>query len=214
MSLGGILIYGVTSILSNVALFSVIPLLWHLDKERTIKGFVHSLGIYRPHSAASGSILTVTSVYLLTLAATITVVLSGFSDRGLGAHGGTHGLTTGTTILLYIVMFGLKTGIAEEIFFRGFIAKKLIDRLGYSKGNLLQALVFGMPHSFLVSGPFSAIDLVVRGINAILLGYTFGYIMDKRSGGNIVPAMIAHTSANIVSSIVLTTIFSPGWIFA
>lgn len=213
MSLGGVLIYGVTSILSNVALFSIIPLLWHLDKERTIKGFVHSLGIYRPHSTASGSIWTVTSVYILTLAVNLAVILLGFSERGLRTEGNAPGVT-GIAILLYIVMFGLRTGIAEEIFFRGFVAKKLISRLGFSRGNLLQALIFGLLHSFLVSGPFSTIDLAVRGLNAILLGYTFGYVMDKKSGGSIVPTMIAHTFANIISSIVLTTIFTPGWIFA
>ncbi|MDZ7774080.1 MAG: CPBP family intramembrane glutamic endopeptidase [Balneolaceae bacterium] len=43
----------------------------------------------------------------------------------------------------------VKTALAEEILFRGFLAKRLIAWLGYARGNLLQAVFFGALHSAL-----------------------------------------------------------------
>jgi membrane protease YdiL (CAAX protease family) len=96
----------------------------------------------------------------------------------------------------------MKTGIAEEIFFRGFIAKKLIKILGFSKGNVVQAVVFALPH-FVIRGSASTADIIVRIINAFLLGYTFGYIMDRKCNGSIIPVMISHILINMISSLIL-----------
>jgi membrane protease YdiL (CAAX protease family) len=106
------------------------------------------------------------------------------------------------TIFFYLLLYGMKTGIAEEIFFRGFIAKKLIKILGFSKGNVVQAVVFALPH-FVIRGSASTADIIVRIINAFLLGYTFGYIMDRKCNGSIIPVMISHILINMISSLIL-----------
>lgn len=109
------------------------------------------------------------------------------------------------TLFLLLLFYGMKTGIAEEIFFRGFIARKLIGKLGFPKGNLIQAVIFALPH-FVISGTASAIDIIVRIINAFLLGYTFGYVMHKKCDDNIIPVMVAHVLINMISSLVLLII--------
>jgi len=85
------------------------------------------------------------------------------------------------------------------------LQKKLIKNLGFLKGNVLQAIVFALPH-FVIRGSASLVDITVRIINAFLLGYTFGYIVDRKSNGSIMPVMIAHILINMVSSLILTVI--------
>jgi len=46
--------------------------------------------------------------------------------------------------------------------------------LNISKGNVVQAVIFALPH-FVIRGSASIEDIFVRIINAFLLGYTFGW---------------------------------------
>jgi hypothetical protein len=48
-----------------------------------------------------------------------------------------------------------------RISFRGFIAKKLIKILGFSRGNVIQAVVFALPH-FVMHGSASSVDIIIR----------------------------------------------------
>lgn len=58
------------------------------------------------------------------------------------------GLSSASVIILLITAL-FKTSLAEEILFRGLIAKRLINKLGFKIGNLLQAFVFGILHVLL-----------------------------------------------------------------
>lgn len=51
----------------------------------------------------------------------------------------------GTNAIILLLIIGVfKTAFAEEILFRGFIAKRLISVFGFVKGNLFQAIIFGI----------------------------------------------------------------------
>lgn len=190
------------SVMINILLFSIVPLVWYLIRERSPKGFIYSLGIYKPQRVnLVVIILTITTVYLITLSTNVLVIMSGNSGRSTV---NTDDFTL-IAIFLNLLLYGMKTGIAEEIFFRGFIAKKLIKNLGFSKGNIVQAVMFALPH-FVIRGSASSIDIIVRIINAFLLGYTFGYIMDRKSNGSIIPVMISHILINMISSLILSII--------
>ena len=202
MNVSNTLITEFISGMINILLFSFIPLVWYLIKERSPKKFLYSLGIYKPRKIQPlGTILTITTVYLITLSTNILVIISGNSGR---SNVDTHDFTL-ITIFLSILIYGMKTGIAEEIFFRGFIAKKLIKKFGFSKGNVVQAIVFALPH-LVIRGSASSVDIIVRIINAFLLGYVFGYIMDRKSNGSIIPVMISHILINMISSLILQMI--------
>ncbi|WMM24017.1 CPBP family intramembrane glutamic endopeptidase [Tissierella sp. MB52-C2] len=202
MHVNGSLISEFINTITNILLFTIIPLIWYLTKEKTFRGFIHSLGIYKPRKInLLSTFFIVTVVYLITLMANATVILTGNSGRNLVDIKGYSTIE----LCLYLLLYGIKTGIAEEIFFRGFIAKKLIKRFGFSKGNVVQAIVFAIPH-FVIMGTASTVDIIVRIINAFLLGYLLGYIMDKKADGSIIPCMISHILINIVSSIALAMI--------
>ncbi|KAJ50226.1 membrane protease YdiL (CAAX protease family) [Clostridium tetanomorphum] len=156
------LINEISGTILNILLFSIIPFIWYLIREKTVKGFVYSIGIYKPHKInLVMTIFVITTVYLITLSTNVLVIKLGYSGRSIVD---THDFTR-ITFFIYLLLYGLKTGIAEEIFFRGFVAKKLIKKLGFSKGNVAQALVFALPH-FVTLGSASLVDIIVRIINA------------------------------------------------
>lgn len=186
----------------NIMLFSLIPFIWYLIKNRKLKGFFESVGIFKAKNIKVLEILKILlPIYLITLTANIIVIESGNSLRESGGYENLPLIILFSHILLY----GLKTGIAEEIFFRGFIAKKCFLALGFKQGNIVQAVIFALPH-FVINGSASYIDITVRIINAFMLGYAFGYVLEKKSNGSILPVMIAHILINMVSSFTLLLI--------
>lgn len=156
MHVSGSLIKEIINTITNILLFSIIPLVWYLLKERTFKGFLHSLGIYKPRKINLLDIsLIVTATYLITLAVNIIVIITANSGRGSVDIQGYKAIE----LFLYLLLYGMKTGIAEEILFRGFIAKKVIRKIGFSKGNVFQAIVFASPH-FVIIGSASTADII------------------------------------------------------
>lgn len=111
------------------------------------------------------------------------------------------------TYAILLLFHGLRTGIGEEILFRGLIAKKLILRLGFAKGNILQAVLFGLIHFPTMGGTATTADRVALVFTASLLGYAYGYVMHKKCEGSIVPAIVAHMLHNITASILLGVIY-------
>ncbi|ANU06516.1 CPBP family intramembrane glutamic endopeptidase [Paraurantiacibacter namhicola] len=108
-----------------------------------------------------------------------------------------------TTIVLILIMAVIKTGLTEEIIFRGLIAKRLINRLGFKLGNLLQAAIFGAVHLLLFAAPggpeaTAASVAIVFGLPG-LAGWIMGYANEKFGGGSIVPGWAIHAGGNLIS---------------
>jgi membrane protease YdiL (CAAX protease family) len=95
----------------------------------------------------------------------------------------------------------IQTGLSEEILFRGFIGKRLVSRLGFAPGNLIQAGLFGLMHGALF---FTMIGWE-RALGLTLLtggiGWIEGWLNEKRAGGSILPSWIFHSLTNIASGI-------------
>ena len=75
-----------------------------------------------------------------------------FSGKGIGAL---------PAILAYAI---LATALPEEIFFRGFLLKRMQGKLGFLGANLLQSLLFGLIHAFMfiqLTGYLKAIVIMV-----------------------------------------------------
>ncbi len=107
------------------------------------------------------------------------------------------GLEAIATILVVAL---IKTGLSEEIFFRGFVAKRLIAISNFTIGNTIQAVLFGAIHILLflsiTSDPlFLAISFIIPAVGA----YFKVILNEKIAGGSILPGWIAHGSANLVS---------------
>lgn len=103
---------------------------------------------------------------------------------GLGLNGPTAALA---------VLYGVvKTGVPEELLFRGLIAGSLSRRLSIGRANLLQALLFVAPHlAILWIMPEMWFFLPLVFVVALVTGW-----VRIRSGSIIGPSVI-HASANV-----------------
>ena len=109
-----------------------------------------------------------------------------FSGKGIGAL---------PAILSYAI---LGTALPEEIFFRGFLLKRLQGKLGFLGANLVQSLLFGLIHALMfiqLTGYLKAMAIMAF---ISLIAYVFGAINEKKAGGSILPSVFIHALANTV----------------
>ncbi|MEQ9149605.1 MAG: CPBP family intramembrane glutamic endopeptidase, partial [Cytophagales bacterium] len=94
---------------------------------------------------------------------------------------------------------------AEEILFRGFIAKRFISMLGFRKGNLLQAVLFGVIHSLLfLSITQNILFLLLIFIFPFTVAMVITWLNEKQANGSILPGWLAHASGNLLSYLFYT----------
>ena len=84
-----------------------------------------------------------------------------------GQVGGIYALGSGTERALIFLLLCFVTGPGEEVFWRGFLQGRLMDRWGPGRGFVLTTLIYGAVHVFGVAALQSVKDLAVRGINDI-----------------------------------------------
>ena len=106
-----------------------------------------------------------------------------------------------SSVTIILIIAWIKTSLSEEIFFRGFLAKQWIKKLGFTKGNLLQSIIFGLVHLLLFGllVKITVLPLIVIFIFSSLAGWVIGYIKEKYAKGSIVPGWIAHGLGNTIS---------------
>lgn len=113
--------------------------------------------------------------------------------------------------LSLVLYAGVQTSLSEEILFRGFLAKRLIEWLGFHVGNVLQALIFAAVHVALflsLAGqeltPARAAFLVLP---ISLYGWLLGYIKERAGNGSIIPGWLAHGLGNFTAFVTLAFIW-------
>ncbi|WP_338750219.1 CPBP family intramembrane glutamic endopeptidase [Janibacter alittae] len=87
--------------------------------------------------------------------------------------------------------------LGEEVFFRGLLAGVLMRRLGFLWGNLLQAVIFLLPHL-----PLLLIDARLLPILPVqfLTGWLLGWLRHKTR--SFVPGAILHAVVNIAAGLI------------
>ncbi len=99
---------------------------------------------------------------------------------------------------VFLVIGAILRAVGEEIFFRGLLAGVLIRRLGFWWGNLLQTLIFLIPHLGLV---FVDIRLWPFIVMQFIAGYLFGYL--RHRSGTFVPIAIVHVIVNLSAGLMV-----------
>ena len=124
-------------------------------------------------------------------------------------------LATGSTgpLLVFAALLkgGVQTAFIEELFFRGFIAKRLINRLGYRAGNALQSLLFAAMHMifpFLLGMEGAASVALVFGVMTGTLAWILGALNEHVGEGSMVPGWIVHGLGNAVTYVL--AVATPG----
>lgn len=98
----------------------------------------------------------------------------------------------------------VKTALAEELLFRGLIARRLYAWTGFTVGNGLQAALFAAVHLpvLLLPQGRSPIGAAMIGF-AFLMALAAGWLNERRAGGSILPGYGLHAGANLTTYLML-----------
>lgn len=193
------------SAVAQVLLFGLVPFVVYVATRRDTRGFGNYVGLYAcPSTALMPAVVAflVTAPLAVSLYALPTfraVALADTSTAGIIAE---MGAEPATFAVIAVVAF-VQTSLAEELLFRGFVAKRLIARFAFQRGNAAQALVFVAPHLLLFAGPAGAeltpAAVVVVAMTSGTLGWFAGWLNERKGDGSIVPGWLVHGAINALS---------------
>lgn len=100
------------------------------------------------------------------------------------------------SILAALANEAINVALGEEIFFRGFLGNWLFRRIGFRLGNLIQAIIFLLPHLLLLN-----ISSAIWPVFIVQLcdGWLQGWLLYKSK--SILPGWLVHTAINLASAI-------------
>ena len=188
--------------LVQLLVFSLIPLIFWLIIARKKQNFFKWIGIKKiKHEGkwwgtvcaiiiATGLYIGLTTFVLVFLPEGVTTAGSDFAGKGFAAF---------PAVLAYGF---IRTGLSEEVVFRGFLLKRFGEKFGFITGNIMQAILFGMMHGI----PFGLAthNIPVAIVMTILpgaFGWFQGWVNEKRCDGSIIPSWLLH---GIINTIVAT----------
>ena len=192
----------------QVGVFTLIPFIFFLFRKDKSVSFTRYIGFYLPPSKAS-LYAAVTALLFLIPAITVIYVDDGVREivfNPPSVTGKLRMMELGASAIITLLLIALlKTSLSEEIFFRGFIAKRFIKGFGFGVGNFLQALLFGAIHLLLFWKLMNAslFALTFIFVSSTLAGWVIGLIKEKYGQGSIIPGWIAHGLGNTVSYFVI-----------
>jgi membrane protease YdiL (CAAX protease family) len=199
----GLVLSAALSALLQLLVLGALPALVHRIWFRKREPLARFLGLYAPERRALLLGLGVAALALASFAALNhwlgSDLLNGPNAVAVRFEHIQPAFVAGVCMLLSAYV---QTALAEEIFFRGFVAKRLISKLGPRLGNLLQALIFGALHVLLVWSVGSGVPFrqaLAFGLLVTLGGASLGYVTEIRGNGSIVPAWLTHGTLNLLT---------------
>ena len=186
----------IRSVFIQVIVFSLIPfIVWYI-KARNKESFFSYVGIKIPkREKAVKEILLFILIYIIVYAS---IHFTSIADITQSSAEKYRGLGSVAILPAFLASF-FQQALAEEILFRGFIADKLIQRLGMVKGNLLQATIFGLSHVlFAISDTTELWKVVVIAVAPGLGGGLLGYLDQKLYRKSMLPSILLHGLGNFI----------------
>lgn len=186
----------------QVILFAAVPFVCWLIAGRKKEKFFSWIGLKKGKcksgigktiliaAAGMGAYVVLTRICVQMLPEGVTAAGSEFAGKGLIA-------IPAAAAYAYI-----RTGLSEEILFRGFLLKRIASKFGFFAGNTIQALAFGLLHGIpfgVATGNFAVTILLTLIPGAI--GWLMGYINEKRFEGSILPSWLLHGTINFITTI-------------
>ncbi len=185
----------------QVVVFSLIPLIWWAITCRKKCSFFGWIGLKKVKTDSRKRIIILFIATVILLAIPTIFIVPNFAPQSEMATAQFAG--KGFSVLLPAAIYSfIQTGLSEEIFFRGFIGKRLVNRFGLNIGNLIQGILFGLLHGVMfvsIAGLFGSVIIIFITGTA---GYVMGYINENLSEGSIVPSWLLHGCANLCASLI------------
>lgn len=204
-------ISSVKTAVANTIVFAFIPLIWWFIKHRKEVGFFEWIGLYKPQLKSKVWVLALFAVlyysfYNFNFTKLVNPeTLKEIENSSSVAANTFAGIGT-MAILPALIENFVANGLAEEILYRGFLCKRFCEKLGTSKGIILQAVLFGLMHNiiYIIAGLnvglwYHTLTFIFAGTGALLLGY----LNEKIFNGSIVPSILLHGTGNFIASMLV-----------
>ncbi|MGO3751669.1 MAG: CPBP family intramembrane glutamic endopeptidase [Peptoniphilaceae bacterium] len=184
----------------QIMLFSLIPFIWWFLKKKKEISFFQWIGIKKPVIVDKRKYV-ISFLITIILFSSLSFIIPLFiksSDTATSQFAG-QGISALIPALIYSF---LQTGLSEEILFRGFLTKRLINNFRFKVGNFIQAMLFGLMHGILFLSIIGTVEIILVVFLTGGIGLLMGWINEKQSGGSIISSWLLHGIANISASII------------
>ena len=194
------LVSKIISSIIEIILISFIPFIWWLISTKKKESFFNWIGLKRIKNKNKKSVLINTRVILLVFMVVSFLTLCMVKDietatsefKGLG-------ISALLPALIYAIF---NTSLPEELFFRGFLLKRLSNKFGFTIANVIQSIIFGLLHGIMFFSLIGIVKSIIIILFTGIVAYAMGYINEKKANGSIFPSWIIHAISNIFASII------------
>ncbi|WP_313892157.1 CPBP family intramembrane glutamic endopeptidase [Psychrobacillus sp.] len=190
----------IISAILQILLFSIIPFIWWFFSGRKKSSFLNWIGIKIPVVQDKKKFIITFMLSLVLLFVVSFLVVPLFVDSSDLATSQFEGAGIAVIIPVLIYAF-VQTGFSEELFFRGFLTKRLVGKFGFNMGNAIQGLLFGLVHGVMFVSLAGLLGTLVIILMTGIAGWLMGWINEKQSGGSILSSWLLHGCANALASI-------------
>lgn len=194
-----LLVNKIISSIVQIVLFALIPFIWWLVISRKHRSFLKWIGIERIDTKNRKIlwfwIICISFAFIL-LGSLILYILQ-YVETATSEFTGL-GVQAVPSIIIYAA---LNTALPEEILFRGFLLKRLQNKIGFIGANVIQALLFGLLHGAMFLTLVGIIKSMLIILFTGIIAWFMGYINEKKANGSIIPSLIIHTVSNLFSGI-------------
>lgn len=182
----------------QIILFTLIPFIWWCISGWKEEKFTEWIGLKKLSANRKRISIAVIIVSLLfmILGAIILYNLKNVEMATSIFKG--MGVSALPTILVYAVF---NTAFPEELFFRGFILKRVSNKFGFICGNCVQSILFSLLHGAMFISLVGIAKSIFIVIFTGVIAYFMGYINEKIANGSIIPSWIIHSLSNVFSGI-------------
>ena len=187
----------VMSSVLQIILFMIVPFIWWLVTARKKQKFMEWIGLKKIEGGTKTLMATLLVAVAFLFAGVLTLYAIGNVKIATSEFAGLGGVA----IPAIIIYAAFNTAFPEELLFRGFLLKRLENKLGFNIANAIQALLFGLLHGAMYFSLVGVIKAILIIAFTGVIAWFMGYINEKYSNGSIIPSWIIHTISNLFSGI-------------
>lgn len=185
--------------LLEIILFSLLPFLFWYLSARKQERFPDWIGLKKIKGAKKTALaIILVTVFYLAISLVFLKGLNNIESATSEFQG--LGFAALPAIFIYAVF---NTSFPEEVLFRGFILKRLANKLGFAKANFIQGLLFGLLHGVMFFPLVGNLKTILIILLTSLAAFAMGYVNEEISGGSIIPSWIIHAISNLIAGIYL-----------
>ena len=183
----------------QVLIFSLIPLIFWLISARKKQNFFQWIGFQKVRHEGKWPVTACAIVIATGAYIGLTILAVSFLPEGVTTAGSDFAGKRFSAFPAVLAYGFIRTGLSEEIVFRGFLLKRFGEKFGFIAGNIIQAALFGMMHGI----PFGLAThnipvVIVMTILPGAFGWFQGWMNEKRFGGSIIPSWLLHGTINVI----------------